>query len=79
MDTLLSDSSPDPDADPLPLSVDRRFQAIAAILSRGVRRALESPSPDPPLSAGRSSENPSNCSKTALASAAETSVTVHTG
>jgi hypothetical protein len=77
MDTLLADSSPDPD--PLIFSPDRRFRAVAAILARGVRRTLDSPVPDPPLSAGRSSKNPSNCSETALASTAGTSVTVHTG
>jgi hypothetical protein len=70
MDTLLSDLSPDPDADLLTFSHDRRFRAVAVILARGVRRTL---------SAGRSSENPLNYSATALAFTSGTSVTVHTG
>ena len=71
---------PIPSADsPFPiLTPDRRLALVAEVLARGVRRHLAS-SAWAALSAGRSSENPENPSRSALASHPETSVTVHAG
>jgi hypothetical protein len=57
----------------------RRFQSVAEILARGVRRHLALGLLPPPFSTGRSSEKPSESQPSALASSPETSVTVHAG
>jgi hypothetical protein len=67
------------DDEPLAWPPDKRFRAVAALLARGVLRALDDASAGPPLSAGRSSPNPGFSSGSELALPPETSVTVHTG
>jgi hypothetical protein len=80
MDTPHTPATPDPlDDEPLAWAPNRRFQAIAALLARGLRRALDDAPDKPPLSAGRSSPNPGFSSGSELALPPETSVTVHTG
>jgi hypothetical protein len=68
-----------PDSDPEFTAPDACRRAIAEVLARGVRRHLSPPPFRPAFRAGRSSENPSDSSGSALASGAEKSVTVPAG
>src|SRR5688500_433972 len=47
---------------------ERRYRAVAVILARGLRRALDLQTSPAHFSAGRSSENPSDSSVSELAS-----------
>lgn len=72
---LPSGPSPDPEF----ATPEARRRAVAEVLARGIRRQLSPAPPDPPFSAGRSLETPSDSSGSELALAAEKSVTVPPG
>jgi hypothetical protein len=61
------------------LTPEARRRAIAEVLARGVVRHLSPLPSQPTFSAGRSSENPSDCSGSELASEPGKSVTVPAG